>query len=213
MDEQEKNLLKGKIGSYDYESIKVTRHNEVDSIEKIIKDAVNFKYRVSLAKGMRLAIESMIMAFIMFALIYKANVFSLIYLAFILRYLLTSTNQTDVLIKISSYVSVMFCLQYVLIVMNLNEFTAPQEFPVGLKNYPKDWMNEKTGAPQLAVPWFYHYKWFRDDLSIGYLLGVGVDQQQSDNMIFDFLIMVMLAIYILEFGNPILAKSMKKVYW
>jgi hypothetical protein len=81
-----------------------------------------------------------------------------------------------------------------------------------MKDYPKGWM-KTTGEPELAVPWFFHYKFFRDDLTIGYLVGIGVDKQQSDNMIFDFLIMVVLAIYILDFGNPVLAKSMKKVFW
>jgi hypothetical protein len=46
---------------------------------------------------------------------------------------------------------------------------------LGLKDYPKGWL-KTDGSPQLAIPWFFHYKAFRDDLTIGYLTGIGIDK-------------------------------------
>ena len=34
------------MDSYDYESIKVTREHKVESLKNILKDAVDFKYRI-----------------------------------------------------------------------------------------------------------------------------------------------------------------------
>jgi type III secretory pathway lipoprotein EscJ len=112
IDKQSKDLLKESMDSYDYESIKVTREHKVEQLKKIIKDAVDFKYRISLGKGMRMVQEVFIMVGIMIALIAKANVFSLIYLTFVIRYMYNP--KTDILFKISIYMSFFLAVQYIL---------------------------------------------------------------------------------------------------
>jgi hypothetical protein len=87
IDVQSKELLQGPLFSYDYESIKVTREYKIETLKKILKDAVDLKYRISLSKGMRMVWETIIMMGTMVALIAKANVFSLFYLMFVIRYM------------------------------------------------------------------------------------------------------------------------------
>jgi hypothetical protein len=74
----------------------------------ILKDAVDLKYRISLAKGLRMVWETLIMMCIMVALIAKANVFSLFYLVFVIRYLFE--QKIDILLKISLYISIAFMI-------------------------------------------------------------------------------------------------------
>jgi hypothetical protein len=88
IDVQSKELLQGPLFSYDYESIKVTREFKIGQLKKILKDAVDLKYRISLSKGLRMAYECIIMMLIMIALIAKANIFSLFYLTFVIRYMM-----------------------------------------------------------------------------------------------------------------------------
>jgi len=63
-----------------------------------------------------------------------------------------------------------------------------------------------------AIPWFFHYKQFHD-LRIGYLLGVGIDTDQVQNLVFDFINIYLVSMYIMNYRNPILSKSMAKVFW
>jgi hypothetical protein len=116
-------LLQGELHTYDYESIKVCREFKIDQLKMILKDAVDLKYRISLAKGLRMVWETVIMMFIMVALIAKANIFSLFYLVFVIRYL--TEQKTDILLKISLYVSVFFMIQYTLVVLNMSDLVAP----------------------------------------------------------------------------------------
>jgi hypothetical protein len=106
VDKQSKQLLQGEMHSYDYESIKVCREYKINQLKMILKDAVDLKYRISLAKGLRMVWETLIMMCIMVALIAKANVFSLFYLVFVIRYLFE--QKTDILLKISLYISIAF---------------------------------------------------------------------------------------------------------
>jgi hypothetical protein len=88
IDKQSKEILSGPLHSFDYESIKVTREYKIDKLRGILKDAVDLKYRISLAKGLRMVWECIIMMGVMIALIAKANIFSLFYLVFVIRYLI-----------------------------------------------------------------------------------------------------------------------------
>ena len=62
-------------------------------------------------------------------------------------------------------------------------------------------------------PWFFHYPVFRDNLNICYLIGIGVDKDQLENLIIDFVNLFMITIYIFTYRNPVLRKSMQKVFW
>jgi len=51
------------------------------------------------------------------------------------------------------------------------------------------------------------------DIRLAYLLGIGVDRDQVENMLLDFLNIYIIAVYIFHYRNPILTKSMVKVFW
>jgi hypothetical protein len=44
------------------------------------------------------------------------------------------------------YISLFFAIQYTLVVANMSDMVAPQDFPIGLKDYPKGWTNP-DGTP------------------------------------------------------------------
>lgn len=79
-------------------------------------------------------------------------------------------------------------------------------------NYPRKDANPKDYTIKYAIPWFFHYPAFRD-LRIAYLLGLGVDQDQVENLMVDFVNLFCVTMYIMTFRNPILVKRMVKVFW
>jgi len=89
--------------------------------------------------------------------------------------------------------------------------TAHNKFPPAWKNYP---LNEDRSdlKPKFAIPWFFHYDAFHD-LKLAYMLGVGVDKDQMTNLIVDFVNMFIISMYIFTFRNPILVKTVSKVFW
>lgn len=67
--------------------------------------------------------------------------------------------------------------------------------------------------PAYWFPLFFHLQVFRDNLMLSYMLGVGIDQQQVQALTYDFLNLFIMTMYIFEFRNPVLSKSLKKVFW
>jgi hypothetical protein len=94
-------------GNYDYESISVLREHKIQCLEKILKSNVNRKYKISFFKGMQLMLEAMIMFLLMASMAVKANVYSLIYLMFIFKFVVTK-NKTQLLIRINVYMCILF---------------------------------------------------------------------------------------------------------
>jgi len=62
------------------------------------------------------------------------------------------------------------------------------------------------------VPFFFHFKIFRF-LEIDYLLGIGIDKDQIQSLMLDFLNLYIVTMYVLIYRNPILVKRMKKDFW
>jgi hypothetical protein len=46
-----------------------------------------------------------------------------------------------------------------------------------------------------------------------YLVGIGFEKSQIFTIIVDFLSLYAISMYILHYRNPILAKSMEKIFW
>lgn len=62
--------------------------------------------------------EACIMLLLMISLILKANIWSLIYLMFLYKYVRTK-SKTDLLVRICSYLSVSVGVQYTIYLLNL----------------------------------------------------------------------------------------------
>jgi hypothetical protein len=63
-----------------------------------------------------------------------------------------------------------------------------------------------------SVPVMFHYKEFHD-LRICYLLGIGVDKDQVQDLMIDFINLFIVSMYVMIYRNPILLKKMSKVFW
>lgn len=158
-----------------------------------------------------MAFETIILLILMVSIVLKANIFSVIYLIFILRYV-TSKAKTHLLVRMAMYVSVCLACQYFLFMLNLTAQTSPAPFPAQFAGYPRH-----EGAPvdlsiKYAIPVFFHYQVFHD-LKLGYLIGIGIGQGQVQNLILDFINLYLVSMYVFHYRNPILIKAMRKVFW
>ena len=213
LDDQTKKLLLQK--NVDYESVPVLKEFKVEALRQNLKENVDRKYRISYYKGVQLFLESVIIFLLFVSLLMKANLWSIVYLLLIFKYCCTR-SKTELMVRMCSYLSVSLTLQYLLFLLNLTSNSSPQPFPnVGepsMENYPVGYMDENDN-PLYVLPVFFQLQVFRDNLMISYMLGVGVDKQQVVSLTFDFINLFVMTMYIFEFRNPILNKSLKKVFW
>lgn len=147
----------------------------------------------------------------MVSIVLKANIFSIIYLIFILRYV-TSRAKTHLLVRMAMYVSVCLACQYFLFMLNLTDHTSPAPFPAQLAGYPSHKGARTDLSIKYAIPVFFQHQVFRD-LKLGYLIGIGIERGQVQNLILDFINLYLVSMYVYHYRNPILVKSMQKVFW
>jgi hypothetical protein len=207
-DDETKKLLQ--FPDYDYESIPVFRKYKADQLEIILNQAIERKYKISLAKGAQIVFEILMIMLMMVSLVLKSNLVSFVYWIFVLRSVFTN-QKTKLLVRINTYMSFFFAAQYFFYVMNLTSKTSPAPFPEGQTSYPRNDPSTDLSIEH-AIPWFFHYDTFKD-LEIDYLLGIGIDKDQVENLLIDFVNLYCISMYILTFRNPILRKTMKKVFW
>jgi len=119
----------------DYESVAVLKKHKIEMLYKILEGAVERKYKISFAKGMQLLLENICLFLLMVSVVLKANVFALIYLIFIFKYLMSSAKQ-NLLVRMASYISLCLIIQYMMFVLNLTDEISPRPFPSGLTGYP-----------------------------------------------------------------------------
>ena len=101
----------------------------------------------------------------MLSLVLKCNLFSLIYLLFIVRYS-TVDSKTDFLTRLNFYMAFCLLINYSLILMNLSPKISPRPYPSPFSQFPKDWINKKN-EPINFTPFFFNYSYIRDNLSNG----------------------------------------------
>jgi len=211
-EEVEKHLEMKSQKKMDYESVEILRKYKAGQLEKILKNAVDLKYKISLAKGIQIVIEIFMIFLLMLSLVLKSNLISLFYFVFVLRSV-TTNLKTSLLVRVNIYMAIIFALQYFFYTLNLTASSSPAPFPIGFDRYP---MNEDMPSNwdiKYSIPWFFHYPVFRNNLNFCYLIGIGVDKDQLENLIIDFVNLCMITIYIFTYRNPVLRKSMKKVFW
>ena len=103
--------------------------------EKILKQAIDTKYKISLSKGMQMVFESICLLVLMISITLKANIFSIVYLTFIFKYVF-SKGKTELLVRMATYISICLSLQYLLFMLNLTTATSPAPFPAQFAGYP-----------------------------------------------------------------------------
>lgn len=103
----------------------------------------------------------------MVSVVLKANLFSLIYLMFIFKYVM-SVEKVQLLDRLVVYMSLCFVAQYFLYMSNLTAATSPAKYPPNVKLWDKTKKNQVY-----YFPLFFKHKLFQD-LSFSTLVGVGV---------------------------------------
>jgi len=166
------NKMEKDKSSIDYESVPVLKNYKIEQLEKILKDAINRKYKISFLKGMQLAFETFILLILMVSVVLKANLFSLVYLLFIFKFLV-SRGKTYLLVRMVSYMSVCFLAQYLLYLLNITDAISPADFPEQFQHYPKN-SDSNDYNIKYALPFFFHFESFRD-LKLSYLIGIGIE--------------------------------------
>jgi hypothetical protein len=95
------------------------------------------KYKISFSKGMMFLMEGIVMITLMISIALKSNVFSLVYLFFVLKYPFCEVKH-KLFVRLCFYISISLCLQYALYWLNLTEYTSLESyrFPEQFKGFP-----------------------------------------------------------------------------
>ena len=109
----------------------------------------------------------------MLAILIKSNVYSLIYLMYVIRYMI-STSKLYLLIRLVRAISLVMTIQYTLYVTNMISHLSPISMPEQFSDYPIVHHDEKYTGPY-AIPVLYKYSYFKD-LKFAYLIGLPVSK-------------------------------------
>lgn len=77
---------------------------------------------------MKMVLESLILLILMTSVVLKANIFSIIYMLPIFRYV-CSYLKIKLLVRVVQYMALLFIVQYVIYWINLTAQTSPTPFP------------------------------------------------------------------------------------
>lgn len=135
LDEQTETLLAR--DDYDYESIPIFKNYKIAQLKKILEQAIERKYKISFAKGMMIASESIIFLILMVSMMLKANILSIIYLLFIIK-AASSKFKAPMLVRVNTYIALNLTIQYIIYLLNLTASTSPAPFPIGFEGYPRN---------------------------------------------------------------------------
>lgn len=120
---------------YDIESVPLFKEHKICQLNTSLREAVDLKYKISLLKGTQLVVEQVIILVLMVSIVMKANVFSFIYLLFVVRYIQLERKQ-ELLVKLTKYMSIFVIVQYLFCLLNLHSYLSPIKFPDEFTDYP-----------------------------------------------------------------------------
>jgi hypothetical protein len=188
----------------DLESVETFREIKLQQLGQILRENVDRKYAISISKGCKLIVESIILAILMISVVLKANIYSFAYLLLAIRYM-TCKYKEAILVRIVQYMSGLFLIQYLLYWLNLSSLTSLQKFP--------EYLNGTDYADSLAFDYIHdnYLQCTVEDSSICIMLGLGLQRSQLTNLIYDFVSLYIASMYIYYFGNPLF--TVKKIFW
>lgn len=110
--------------SHDYETYPILKNHKIHMIELMLKAFIERKYKISFMKGMMMLMEQLILFITLITMILKANMYSLIYFIFIIKYFYCE-SKVFLLVRMNYYIAVIFMLQYLCFLLNLTSATSP----------------------------------------------------------------------------------------
>ena len=194
----------------DEETIPILRDHKIKFYENELRLNVNRKYKISFYKGVQFVNEALCLLVMMISVVLKSNIFSLIYLIFIYKFVV-SDSKASLLVRMTVYISVTLLIQYMLFILNLTAHNSPAPFPEQFEGYPINSSPEDLSI-KYFFPFFFKFDVLRD-LRLSYLIGIGVETAQVKNLLLDFLNLYLVSMYVLNNRNPILIKIVKKIFW
>lgn len=156
----------------DDESVPILRDHKIKFYENQLRLNINRKYKISFYKGVQFVNEALCLLIMMVSVVLKSNIFSLVYLIFIYKFVI-SQSKAKLLVRMTVYISVTLLVQYLLFMLNLTAHNSPAPFPQQFEGYPVNNEPEDLSI-QYLFPLFFKFEVFRD-LRLSYLIGIGVE--------------------------------------
>ena len=96
MEKLHQNLGKKNIPLIDLETVPILKKFKLERMHDYLVEAIERKYKISFFKGAQLAFESVILFILMISVVMKSNIFSIIYLLIIFKFI-SSRSKTKML--------------------------------------------------------------------------------------------------------------------
>ena len=80
-------MITGQKRLPEYEEIDVLKNHKIEMLGNILQQAVDSKYKISFAKGMIIFLQSVILFIMLLSVAIKANIFSILYLLIVFKYI------------------------------------------------------------------------------------------------------------------------------
>ena len=116
------------LNKIDDESVPILRDHKIKFYENELKQNIDRKYKISFYKGVQFFNEALCLLILMISVVLKSNIFSLVYLIFIYKFLI-SQSKASLLVRMVVYISITLIIQYLLYVLNLTAHNSPAPYP------------------------------------------------------------------------------------
>lgn len=173
---------------------------EARIIREDVERIVNRKFKYQFIQGLRLVYEQWSLLLLLFSVVVKCNIVSIIYLLLVLNYI-RSSNKSKAMIQQAKVIGTCICIQYWLYLFNITSHSAVQRLPV--EPYPS--VEEPTGI--YFIPAFYKYEFFTTNFENSYFFAMGVEPATINNIMIDFLNLAVAAMYVFYCKNPVLSRK------
>ena len=155
--------------------------------------------------GLRLLFQQMSLMLLLFNVIIKCNIVSLIYLILVTNYLLRH-SKPRAMRNMVYIIGAIFILQYWIYLMNLTSQSSPTPFPE--EPYP----NEQYPQGKYLIPIMYKLEFGRV-MQNAYWYSFGVEIYSVRTLWVDFITLVLVSVYLFYYRNPVLAAHSGGFVW
>ena len=156
---------------------------EAEAVErKEARRKLRQKYCIGILHGVKYVAENTLVYFVVVAGIVKANVFSLLYLLALFLLQLCVRNSTQKMRVLTQIVGALFCLQYLVMLSNLNALTSPLPLPPYHVGILSQWYTRISSDPEFIAVFSYYFQ-------------LGSERIQVACLWYEVLILWLLALY------------------
>ncbi len=111
----------------------------------------------------------MLLYVLLVACMFKANVFSLLYIVVLFMLQLCISNSTRRMLALTRLIAVMLVLQYGALLTTLNSMTSPLPLPVDHVSFVSDWIKKISENPDFRDCFTYYFQLGSQRVQVNYL--------------------------------------------